>query len=71
MYDLFSSNYVDGLLGSYVTCIFTMTYYMSLCKITYFKTAAWICFKVFVDISCMDPYQDCQNCIDGKTVVKI
>ena len=34
-YDLFSSNYANELLGSYVTCIFTMYYYMSLCNITF------------------------------------
>ena len=32
-YDLFSSNYANELLGSYITCILTMYYYMSLCNI--------------------------------------
>ena len=34
LYDLFSLNYANELLGSYVTCIFTMYYYMSLCNIS-------------------------------------
>ena len=33
LYDLFSLNYANELLGSYVTSIFTMYYYMSLCNI--------------------------------------
>ena len=35
LFDLFSSNYANELLGSYITCIFTMYNYMSLCYITY------------------------------------
>ena len=35
LYDLFSSNYANELLGSYVTCIFTMYFYMSLCNIPF------------------------------------
>ena len=35
LYDLFSPNYGNELLGSYVTCIFTMYYYMSLCNIPF------------------------------------
>ena len=33
MYNLFFSNYANELLGSYVTCILTMYYYLLLCNI--------------------------------------
>ena len=35
LYEVFSSNYANELMGSYVTCISTMYYYMSICKITF------------------------------------
>ena len=39
LYDLFSSNHANELLGSYVTCIFTMYYYMLLCNIPFFTSS--------------------------------
>ena len=39
MYDLFSSNYSNELLGSYVTWIFTIYYYMSLCNILFLTSS--------------------------------
>ena len=39
LYDLFSSNYATELLGSYVTCKFTMYYYMSQCNIPFLTSS--------------------------------
>ena len=33
------SNYANELLGSYVTCIFTMYFYMSLCDIPFWTSS--------------------------------
>ena len=62
LYDLFSSNYANEFLGSYIICIFTMYFYMSLCNIPFLtssRTAARICFKFCVDVPLVDPYKVC------------
>ena len=41
LYDIFSSNYTyaNDLLGSYIACIFTIYYYMSLCNIAFLTSS--------------------------------
>ena len=59
LYDLFSSNYANELLGSYVTYIYNVKLYVTMYYpiVDFFsRTAARICFEFCVDVPGVDPY---------------